>query len=75
MTQCERIVKYMEDFGSITSAETMQDLGVYRLASRICDLKQAGHKIKSVTESSNNRYCEKTRYSRYSFESEGGHGA
>ena len=40
-TQCERIVKYMQDFGTITTAEAMLELGVYRLASRINDLKKA----------------------------------
>lgn len=66
MTQCERIIKYMQDFGSITSAEAMQELGVYRLASRICDLKQNGYKIYDKFESSKNRYGEPISYKRYS---------
>ena len=38
MTQCEKIVKYIEEFGYITAWEAMKDLGVMRLASRIYDL-------------------------------------
>lgn len=41
-TQCERILDYISDFGSITSFEAMRDLGCMRLASRICDLKRQG---------------------------------
>ena len=37
MKQTERILKYINDFGSITSLQAMQDLGVMRLASRITD--------------------------------------
>nr|DAU66711.1 MAG TPA: helix-turn-helix domain protein [Caudoviricetes sp.] len=64
-TQCQRIIKYMTDFGSITSLEAMQDLGCMRLASRICDLKKDGFKIEKNIEKSKNRYGEKISYARY----------
>ena len=38
MTQCERIVEYIKQNGSITAREAMTDLGIMRLASRIADL-------------------------------------
>ena len=38
-TQCERIVQYMKDFGSITTLQAFTDLGCTRLASRVTDLK------------------------------------
>lgn len=66
--QTDRIYKYMQDFGSITSAEAMRDLGVYRLASRIHDLRMMGIGIKKEMESSKNRYGEKTSYARYRLE-------
>lgn len=65
MTQNERILQYMEDFGSISSLEAMQDLGVMRLASRISDLKKLGYRIESETVTDKNRYGEKIHYSRY----------
>lgn len=65
MKQTERILRYINDFGSITSLQAMQDLGVMRLASRITDLKQAGYEIDSEYVHSKNRYGEPMKYKRY----------
>ena len=65
-TQCQRVVKYMQDFGSITHLEASADIGVYRLASRITDLKKQGYRIDVKMEQGKNRYGEPTRYARYS---------
>ena len=65
MKQTERILKYINDFGSITSLQAMQDFGVMRLASRITDLKQAGYEIDSEFVHSKNRYGEPMKYKRY----------
>ena len=64
--QCERIIKYIDDFGSITSRDAINDLGVYRLASRISELKKDGYPIVSKVEPVKNRYGEKCRIKRYS---------
>lgn len=69
-TQCERVVKYMQDFGSISQTEASADLGVWRLASRITDLKKQGYRINVKMESGKNRYGETTRYARYSLAEE-----
>lgn len=71
-TQCQRVVKYMRDFGSITHLEASADIGVYRLASRITDLKKQGYRINVKMESGKNRYGEPTRYARYSLAEESG---
>ena len=65
MTQCERILKYMDDFGSISSYQAMFDLGVGRLASRIHDLRGMGIAISSETKKGKNRYGEPMHYSVY----------
>ena len=39
-TQNQRIIDYINQFGSITQLEALRDLGVMRLASRISDLKK-----------------------------------
>lgn len=65
MTQCERIIRHLQDYGSITSLEAMKEYGIMRLASRINDLKNRGIKIISITEKSKNRYGEPTKYSVY----------
>ena len=47
ITQCEMIEDYLDTYGEITPLEAMRDLGIYRLASRICQMKKSGLKIKS----------------------------
>ena len=64
-TQCERIVKYMQDFGSITTLQAFTDLGCTRLSSRVNDLRKQGYEIKSEFVSGKNRYDEKVSYKRY----------
>lgn len=65
MTQTEKVMKYMEQYGSITSAEAISELGIMRLASRISDLKQMGVEVKSVLVKDRNRFGEPIRYARY----------
>ena len=65
MTQCERILKYMDDFGTISTMQAFMDLGVVRLASRIHDLRRMGIEIESETVNTKNRYGESTHYSVY----------
>lgn len=65
MTQCERIVDYMQKFGSITTLEAFTDLGCTRLASRINDLRKRGLQIKSEFVSGKNRFDETIHYKRY----------
>ena len=66
MTQCEKILRHMEDYGSITSIEAMQEYGIMRLASRISDIKHLGIPIQKEMVSGKNRYGESTSYARYS---------
>lgn len=66
MTQCEKIVKYMDDFGSITTMEAFTELGITRLASRIHDISRNGMSIAKKMESGKNRYGETVHYMRYS---------
>ena len=64
-TQCEKILRHLNDFGSITSLEAMQEYGIMRLASRINDLRRGGVMIVSETATGKNRYGETTRYAVY----------
>lgn len=65
VTQCQRILDYMDQFGSISTLEAFKDLGVARLASRIHDLKSMGYNIVSETRSSKNRFDEDTHFKVY----------
>ena len=65
MTQCERIIRHLEDFDSITDVEALSDYSVRRLAARICDLRKRGYDISTEMVKGVNRYDEPTRYARY----------
>lgn len=67
-TQCTRVVKYICDFGSITSAEAVNELGCHRLASRICDLKKQGYTFRDEMVAKKNRYGETVHFKRYFLE-------
>lgn len=64
-TQSDKILDYMERFGSITQYDALMDLGVMRLASRISDLKKQGIPIKSEMETVQNRFGENCYIKRY----------
>lgn len=68
MTGKERVLKYMQDFGSITTLDAIKDLGDTRLSDKIYRLKKDGYAIRTQTESSKNRWGENTHFVRYSLE-------
>lgn len=65
-TQNQRILQYIDEFGSITQLEALKDLGVMRLASRISDLRKQGYPIESTVETVKNRWGEPCYIKRYS---------
>ena len=67
VTQKQRIIKYIKDFGSITSFQAYADLGITQLGARIDGLQKEGYKFKKQTEKSKNRYGEPVHFTRYSF--------
>ena len=67
-TQCDRVLRYMREFGSITQADAIRELGCMRLASRISELRKRGIPIQKETRSGKNRWNETTWYAAYSLE-------
>lgn len=65
ITQRDRVINYIREFGSISSWEAYKDLGITQLATRIKELKEEGYEFKTEWESSTNRFGEKTDYKRY----------
>jgi hypothetical protein len=65
-TQNQRILDYINEFGSITQLDAIRDIGCMRLASRISDLRKQGFPIKSEFEPVKNRYGETCHIKRYS---------
>ena len=53
MTQSQRILRHLQDYG------------IMRLASRVNDLRREGHPIVTEVVEGRNRYGEKTRWARY----------
>lgn len=66
MTQNEKIINYINHFGSITTMEAFTDLGITRLASRIHDLTEEGFEFHREMVSGKNRFGEPVHFIRYS---------
>lgn len=54
MTQCERIINYMNKYGKISQRDAFE-MGINRLASRICEIKRAGYPVKTERTRVKNR--------------------
>lgn len=71
MTQCDMILRFMQENGSITQAEAVTEFGCYRLGARIWDLKARGHAIKSDKVTRKNRWGKSVSFARYTLIEEG----
>lgn len=65
MTQTDRVLDYLTQFGSITALEALRDLGIMHLSSRITELRQRGYPVERDMIEVKNRFGEKTRVARY----------
>ena len=65
MTQKELILKYLTDFGSITSFQAYADLGITQLATRVSELKEKGYVFKTEPQTATNRYGKPVHYVKY----------
>lgn len=70
MNQCEKIVFYIQMFGSISSMEAFQDLGITRLSARIYELRNEGYQFDEKFETAKNRFGDSVSYKRYRFQKE-----
>ena len=65
MTQRDRVIQYIKDFGSSTRAEAFNELGIVELAARICELERMGYKFEKKTVYRENRYGEMIHFTKY----------
>lgn len=65
VTQCDKILKYMNEYGGITPIDALREFGCMRLASRITDLRKSGVAIKKEMVSAKNRDGETVRFALY----------
>ena len=66
MSQHEMILDYINNFGSISPMEAFTDLGITKLATRISEMRQDGHKFSQRMETRKNRFGKTCHYMRYS---------
>lgn len=65
ITQRDRVLQYIRDFGSITSWQAYAELGITQLATRISELKQQGYEFDKERVGTTNRYGDKTHFDKY----------
>ena len=68
ITQTEKILRHIAEYGSITPVEALQEYGCMRLASRMCEITRAGYSVCRTMETSRNRYGDPVRYARYTID-------
>ena len=68
MTQTERVHEYLKRNDGITPIEALNRLGIFRLASRISDLKKEGVDIKKKSKKVKNMFGEQVTVAYYYLE-------
>ena len=72
MTQKQKVMQYLHEFGSITPLDAMREFGIMRLAAVVFDIKnEDGERIATQLEKSKNRFGENVIYARYVLERNG----
>ena len=66
VTQKEMILKYLQDFGSISSWDAYAELGITQLGARIFELKEKGYVFKKERVKRLNRYGREIAFDKYS---------
>jgi len=67
-SQCNRILAYAENHGSITSYECVYNLGILSPTRRVCDIRDKyGYDVVKTSETIMNQFGEKCRIKRYRF--------
>jgi len=65
MTQEQRVLRHLEDKGTITTWEAFMEYGITRLSGKIYELRQKGYDIQGDLVGNVNRYGEKVRFMEY----------
>lgn len=65
MTQNDRVLKYLDNHGYITTMVAFNELGITRLASRVNDLKKLGWPITGVMRYGTDRDGNKIKWKEY----------
>lgn len=68
INQKARILRHIQEKGSITPWQAIKEYGCTRLAARIADLKKDGYNIVTDTVYSHNIYGEAVHFAKYRLE-------
>lgn len=71
MTQNQAIVDYLKKHKSITTWESIEQIGCTRLSARIADLKELGYKFSKNKKEVTNRNGNKVLVTEYTMTKEG----
>ena len=71
MTQCEKLLDYLQSHGSITGMDSI-NMGILNYKGRINDLRRLGFNITTKMETHVNASGEKKTYARYILEGNNG---
>lgn len=65
ITQRDRVLQFIREFGSITSMQAYSEIGCTQLATRISELKERGYEFEKTRIKTKNRYGDNTHYDEY----------
>ena len=68
MSDKARILKHLQECGSITPMEAIEQYGCYRLGARVFDLRRDGFAINTTIVEGTDRNGEPMKYARYTME-------
>ena len=74
VSQNNKILHHLQDKGTITSMEAIQEYGITRLSGRIFDLKEQGYPIAKTMVNVKNRFGEECRVAKYMLVGDGNNG-
>ena len=69
-SQCEKVIRHLQLFGSIDPVQALQEYGILRLAARINDLR-VEHEIETHIIETLNRFGDPVRHARYTLAMKG----
>ena len=64
MTQTERLLERLREY-PVTPLDSWVDLGIYRLAARVFDLRNQGHNIEKTMVKVRNKFGETVKVAEY----------
>ena len=65
LTQKQKILRHLQEVGTITPVQAFFDYSIMRLAAIVFDLKDDGYDIETTILKSENKFGEPVRYAQY----------